>query len=62
MMDAERKKIIIVDDNKTNLTAARNALIDTYDAFTVPSGEKLLTAFLPAKKTGPSGRPKALFL
>ena len=42
-MEKERKKIIIVDDNKTNLTAARNTLIGTYDAFTVPSGEKLFS-------------------
>ena len=41
-MDASRKKIVITDDNRTNLTIAKNALIDKYDVFTVPSGAKLL--------------------
>ena len=40
-MDDIRKKIIMVDDDRTNLTVARNALIDAYDVFTVPSGVKL---------------------
>ena len=40
-MDAIRKKIIMVDDDRTNLTVARNVLIEKYDVFTVPSGEKL---------------------
>ena len=36
-----RKKIIMVDDNITNLTVAKNLLVDTYDVFTVPSAKKL---------------------
>ncbi|MDR1955963.1 MAG: response regulator [Treponema sp.] len=40
-MGTERKKIMLVDDNITNLTVGKNALIDKYDVFTIPSGEKL---------------------
>jgi putative two-component system response regulator len=40
-MGPKRSKIIVVDDDLTNLTIARNALADTHDAFTVPSGKKL---------------------
>ena len=40
-METTRKKIIIVDDNIMNLTAARNALVRKYDIFTVTSGKKL---------------------
>ena len=43
-MDAAEKKrelIIIVDDDATNLTVARNNLMDKYDIFTAPSGLKL---------------------
>jgi putative two-component system response regulator len=40
-MEAERKKIIMVDDDGTNLASVRNALIGSYDVFTVPSGKKL---------------------
>ncbi|MCL2762165.1 MAG: response regulator [Treponema sp.] len=40
-MENNRKRIIMVDDDRTNLTVARNALIDSYDVFTVSSGEKL---------------------
>ena len=40
-METERKLIILVDDNTTNLFAGYNALIDHYDALTVPSGAKL---------------------
>ena len=40
-MDNDRKKVIVVDDDRTNLTVLRNALIDRYDVFTVSSGEKL---------------------
>ena len=36
-----RNKIIMVDDNITNLTVAKNQLVDTYDVFTVPSAKKL---------------------
>ena len=39
---ANRKRIILVDDDITNLTVGKNALSDTYDTLTVPSGEKLL--------------------
>ena len=44
-MGFERKKIIMVDDDRTNLTVVKNALIDRYDVFTVPSGEKLFGLF-----------------
>ena len=42
-MEINRKKIVIVDDDRTNLTIARNALMDSYDVFTIPSGEKLFS-------------------
>jgi len=35
------KKVVMVDDDITNLIIAKNALIDKYDVFTVPSGKKL---------------------
>jgi len=41
-MENDRKKIILVDDNITNLNIGRNVLIGEYDVITVPSGEKLL--------------------
>jgi CheY-like chemotaxis protein len=40
--EAKRQKIMRVDDNVTNLTVGKNALLDKYDVFTIPSGEKLL--------------------
>ncbi|MDR3168163.1 MAG: response regulator [Treponema sp.] len=40
-MENMRKKIVLVDDNITNLTLGKNILINDYDIFTVPSGEKL---------------------
>lgn len=40
-MENKRNKIIIVDDDITCLNIAKNALIDQYDVFTVPSGKKL---------------------
>jgi len=40
-METSRSKIIVVDDDITNLTVAKNALADKYDIFTVPSGKKL---------------------
>ena len=40
-MSTDRKKIVVVDDSKANLTIARNMLVDRYDVFTVTSGEKL---------------------
>lgn len=41
-MENKRHKVMLVDDNITNLTVGKNALIDKYDVFTIPSGEKLL--------------------
>jgi putative two-component system response regulator len=41
-MPSEQKKIFLVDDNATNLTIGKNALIGKYNVFTIPSGEKLL--------------------
>ena len=40
-MEHFRKRIIMVDDDRTNLTVARNALSARYDVFTAPSGEKM---------------------
>ena len=40
-MSGDRKKILIVDDNPVNLKVARNILMEQYDAFTVPSAEKM---------------------
>ncbi|MDL2236641.1 response regulator [Christensenellaceae bacterium OttesenSCG-928-K19] len=40
-MDNSRKKIMLVDDNVTNLVIGKNVLSDKYDVFTIPSGEKL---------------------
>ena len=40
-MESDRNKIIIVDDDITNLTVGKNALADKYDVFTAPSGAKL---------------------
>ena len=39
--EQNRKKIMLVDDNITNLTIGRNILIGDYDVFTLQSGEKL---------------------
>ena len=41
-MEIKRSRIIIVDDNITNLNVARHALTGKYDVFTVTSGKKLL--------------------
>lgn len=38
----EKKKIMVVDDNVTNLNIARNALEKNYEVFLLPSGEKAL--------------------
>lgn len=49
-MEKVRKKIMLVDDNITNLTIGKNALIEKYDVFTMPSAEKLfkiLTKIIP---------------
>ena len=40
-MNTYRRKILAVDDDRTNLTVIKNSLIDIYDVFTIPSGEKL---------------------
>ncbi|MDR2095984.1 MAG: response regulator [Treponema sp.] len=40
-MGNQRKNIILVDDSITNLTVGKNILIEKYNIFTVPSGEKL---------------------
>ena len=40
-MENEFKKIFLVDDDIVNLTVAKNALIDKYDVFTIPTCEKL---------------------
>jgi putative two-component system response regulator len=40
-MENSRSKIVMVDDDITNLTMARDALSDDYDIFTAPSGEKM---------------------
>ena len=36
-----KKKIILVDDNQTNLTACKKVLQDLYDVFPSPSAEKM---------------------
>lgn len=40
-MQRARKKVLLVDDNPTNLKLARNALMEKYDVFTAPSADKL---------------------
>ena len=40
-MDKNRCKIIMIDDNITNLTVAKNTLSGKYDVYTAPSGKKL---------------------
>jgi putative two-component system response regulator len=42
-MEGKRDTVIIVDDDLTNLTVARNNLVGTYEVFTAPSGEKLFS-------------------
>ncbi len=43
IMNNEKKaKIIVVDDNVTNLNIVRKALEDEYDLVLIPSGEKAL--------------------
>ncbi|MDR2562232.1 MAG: response regulator [Holophagales bacterium] len=37
-----KKKVMLVDDNTTNLSMGKSALSDTYDVLTVNSGEKAL--------------------
>jgi putative two-component system response regulator len=38
---SEKKIIMLVDDNQTNLTAGRNMLKGIYTVYPIPSGEKL---------------------
>jgi putative two-component system response regulator len=40
-MDPRRKKIMLVDDNATNLTMGRNMLKEAYEVYPVPSAAKL---------------------
>ncbi|GHV45099.1 two-component system response regulator [Spirochaetia bacterium] len=40
-METERKLIVLVDDDLSNLRIGRNALSDAYEVYTVPSAEKL---------------------
>jgi putative two-component system response regulator len=40
-MDGTRKRIMLVDDNISNLQIGKNALIDQYDVYTAPSAEKM---------------------
>jgi len=50
-LENDRSKIIIVDDDITNLTVGKNALTEKYDVFTAPSGTKLfqlLEKFIPS--------------
>ena len=42
-MGQSRRLIVVVDDDRTNLSNARLSLMDTYDVFTVSSGEKLFS-------------------
>lgn len=50
-MENSRETIIIVDDDITSLTVARNTLAGKYNLFTAPSGEKL---FMLLEKVSPS--------
>jgi putative two-component system response regulator len=40
-MEPERKLIVLVDDDVSNLRIGRNALSETYEVYTAPSSEKL---------------------
>ena len=40
-MGKARSKIMLVDDNITNLTIGRNILLNEYNVFTIQSGKKL---------------------
>ncbi|MDR1124986.1 MAG: response regulator [Deltaproteobacteria bacterium] len=39
-MSKPREKVMLVDDNITNLAVGKNALVEQYDVYTVPSGDK----------------------
>ncbi len=45
MFESERQTIMLVDDNKANLTMTKNILKDTYKVYALPSSERLF-AFL----------------
>jgi putative two-component system response regulator len=40
-METQRKLIVMVDDDISNLKIGRNALVESFDVYTVPSAEKL---------------------
>lgn len=40
--NTQKKKILLVDDNMTNLSIGKNALSSIYEVYTVPSGEKAM--------------------
>ncbi|MDR3075990.1 MAG: response regulator, partial [Synergistaceae bacterium] len=40
-LDTARSKIMVVDDDITNLKFAKNVLSEMYDVFTVPSADKM---------------------
>jgi CheY-like chemotaxis protein len=40
-MQSEYTKIVIVDDNPTNLRAGKNVLSEQYEVYTTPSAKKL---------------------
>jgi DNA-binding response OmpR family regulator len=40
-MEAENRKIVVVDDNPSNLRAGKNVLSEEYEVFTAPSAAKL---------------------
>lgn len=44
-MEYAKQKIMVIDDNVTNLNIARMALEEFYDIFLIPSGEKALSLF-----------------
>ena len=41
MLDCERQKIMLVDDNKANLTIGKSILENNYDVFALPSADKM---------------------
>ncbi len=49
MAEVKKNKIMVVDDNITNLNIARKALDELYDVVLIPSGEKALAILLKIK-------------
>ncbi len=45
MENGRRTRVMVIDDNITNLNIARMALEELYDVILIPSGEKALTVF-----------------